>query len=1261
MSLAGEVSAVSAVSAAAAVSVAEVGEGGQSHHESESESERDEGIRNAPATATEEATATATSGIVNDGEQQQPSHSDLFHDAVQTHADETNTTTTTTNSSDKSDGNRPDMPSDSAQWAAIVNIHKELRHSTGSATSASATTNATSTSTGSGSGGPGRMKKVKASNSRRKEPKDAEQVATKGKRGTKAKAKSKATKTKTKTTYKKKIKDPNQPKRPPAAFWLFLKAESASVQSSYPNLSRSEIVSVMSDAWRTASPEDKQPYVEQHEAELTVWREQLQAYADRSKSVPARTHHNDSDSEDDDNNVDVFTNAGSESAVSSATTAAATALLRIAGNKQQQQQQQRQGRRIQDDGCLEPKSQPLQKEDGSFVRPRGAAPGNFSWDATAGLWVPIDANVVSNNNSKPKPTPKSKPTSKSSAATNTQLSKPKAAAATAKTQTQKHRLTDSGCLEAKSKPLQKEDGSFFRPRGATPAGFSWDATAGLWVPIHALASSKPTNSSNTQTKKASSSTDTAVLSQKPAAVTTLQKKTKATAATKTQRLMDGGCMEPKSKPLEKEDGSFVRPRGAAPAGLTWNDTNGLWVPRSLGGDTAATALTRHISNEQSVAAHPASALEGGGGSDVDTTVSDDFSSSLPLQRKLSLADDANKTQAQTSVTMPASKYKFPKVTLTKDKDGSYRRPRGSAPLGHDWDSALGVWVRRDEDTAAQQGSSSNARKDILPIGGLKVHRVKPKTSNKVRAREMAPRSPTKEMRHEPNHILPKGTLQKKGDGTYLRPRGRAPAGCSWDSKRGAWVTINATSTTVSKHPARSSHFSSGEGGVLATDAIASPTGSDSTSQGHPNSPLHDVSRQREGGTSWPSFQIGGLESHRSKPKTSTTVRAREKAPRSPTKRKPKAALQKKGDGTYLRPRGRAPAGYSWEAKRGAWVTIKATSTTASKHPARSSHVSSGEGGVLVLATDAIASPAEGTNSTSQGRLNDPLHALAPEVRLLLSREGVTTAEQFLSRGTSELAKAYIQWRAQENMPKLKGKTSAGNYVSSWKSVVKRASAALGIDIRHPPTKRGRPKGSKRNRAESLDMPHRPLQQSQSREKRRRVERPRSNKPTYVACGACRGCLTTKSCGTCLPCRQRIDTPAGGSEPCCVHCICIAPVIRRTTANKAENAPSQLSMASTNGFRSGDMSSHRSAVRPTDSVVESLSDHDSLVMDDMSDLESPAVATAASLSGRVVRASSGKRSHSKALSGADLARQLQQKDRFRIHFHDSDDDESQAQV
>jgi hypothetical protein len=166
------------------------------------------------------------------------------------------------------------------------------------------------------------------------------------------------------------------------------------------------------------------------------------------------------------------------------------------------------------------------------------------------------------------------------------------------------------------------------------------------------------------------------------------------------------------------------------------------------------------------------------------------------------------------------------------------------------------------------------------------------------------------------------------------------------------------------------------------------------------------------------------------------------------------------------------------------------------------------------------------------------------------------------RGTGKIAEAYTQWRAETNMPRLKVKNSASRYVSTRKSVVRKAaSVELGINTSHPPKKRGRPKEPKRKRADSLDNPttdpttkRRILQESQSREKRRRVEKTTStSKPTYVTCGACQGCRTTESCETCLPCRQCIDTLAGCSEPACAHHICIAPVLRPYTSNKAENA------------------------------------------------------------------------------------------------------------
>jgi hypothetical protein len=1098
---------------------------------------------------------------------------------------------------------------DSAQWAAIVNIHKELRHSMSSNSTDRSSTgngkgkgNGSSAVAGSASGGsaaaavPSKKStsttetKKKKKRKSRKETKDAVAVPTVTVTGDSDAAAAAAaaadlialasgatvavvatpnlttTTTKGKKTKKeKKKKDPNQPKRPPSAFFLFIKAESESLKASYPNLAQPEIVSVMGEAWRTASDEDKRPYLEQNRAAQILYREECKAAAvlanmDLSLSIPASAAAPE---------VDVAPTAASapqqpksKQATTAATTnaaAATTNVVSLAGRK----------RRVNDDGCLEPKAKPLQKEDGSFYRPRGAAPAGFSWGVVDGVWIPAVVEVSNPRTETTEPPVSNKQT---------------------------NQLTEK---------------------------------------------QKATANANARTK------------------------------TKTQRLMNDGCMEPKSEPQKKPDGTFARPRGMPPAGYTWNETSGRWVPvpqahpqpqpQTLG-DAVSTASTRPISNKQSVVhTHTASVLERGG-SDTDTVFSDDASSSsLPLlARKQTLTDDA-KLPAQTAIK-PVGRYKRPKTELTKNKDGSYRRPRGGAPAGHDWDSALGVWV-------AHQGSNLNSdapkrvpnhgswqktggtSRPSIQNGGLgslddmllsdlaRVANTAVPQSHRApgmpQPRELAPHSPTKEKRLDLNRRLnPKATLQKKGDGTYLRPRGRPPAGCLWESKTGTWVPTNAKSVPIEGLAGTCNVEASEMDPTDAMGALSSTTRSFLATLGITTKEQFlskGAGETAEVYTQW--------RAERNMLPMAATVAS--------------AAVGKWKDS--VRKRSTALSGNTRSLSTKERISNKPK--TAPNRPARTSPASP-NGGVL-------ASAANDSNATfgsmSRDGLNDPLHALAPEVRLLLARQGITTPEQLLSRGTGEIAEAYTKWRAEANMPRLKVKNSASSYVSTWKSVVRKAaSVELGINTSHPPKRRGRPKGPKRMRADSLDDPttkRRPLQESQSREKRRRVEKTTStSKPTYVACGACQGCRTTESCGTCLPCRRRIDTLAGCYEPDCAHRICIAPVLRSSTSNKAENAP--FSMAGTNGSRSGHTSSRRTAVRPAESVVESLSDHDPLVMDDMSDLESPA-GPSRERKGNLFaasRASSEKRSHSKALSGADLARQLQHADRFRIHFDDSDEDE-----
>jgi hypothetical protein len=46
-----------------------------------------------------------------------------------------------------------------------------------------------------------------------------------------------------------------------------------------------------------------------------------------------------------------------------------------------------------------------------------------------------------------------------------------------------------------------------------------------------------------------------------------------------QRLTGDGCIRPKSKPREKEDGTYAKPKGPGPVGFYWHKEFGIWSPK----------------------------------------------------------------------------------------------------------------------------------------------------------------------------------------------------------------------------------------------------------------------------------------------------------------------------------------------------------------------------------------------------------------------------------------------------------------------------------------------------------------------------------------------------------------------------------------------------------------------------------------------------------------------------------------------------------
>lgn len=59
---------------------------------------------------------------------------------------------------------------------------------------------------------------------------------------------------------KKKFKDPNAPKRPPSAFFLFCSEYRPKIKGEHPGLSIGDVAKKLGEMWNNTAADDKQPY-----------------------------------------------------------------------------------------------------------------------------------------------------------------------------------------------------------------------------------------------------------------------------------------------------------------------------------------------------------------------------------------------------------------------------------------------------------------------------------------------------------------------------------------------------------------------------------------------------------------------------------------------------------------------------------------------------------------------------------------------------------------------------------------------------------------------------------------------------------------------------------------------------------------------------------------------------------------------------------------------------------------------------------------
>ncbi|KAJ7995135.1 hypothetical protein DPEC_G00241420 [Dallia pectoralis] len=104
---------------------------------------------------------------------------------------------------------------------------------------------------------------------------------------------------------KKRFKDPNAPKRPPSAFFIFCADFRPKVKSEHPGLSIGETAKKLGKMWNSSSAEEKEPYEkkaatlkEKYDKDITSYR--TKGRVDTSSSAAADDDDEEDEEEEDD-------------------------------------------------------------------------------------------------------------------------------------------------------------------------------------------------------------------------------------------------------------------------------------------------------------------------------------------------------------------------------------------------------------------------------------------------------------------------------------------------------------------------------------------------------------------------------------------------------------------------------------------------------------------------------------------------------------------------------------------------------------------------------------------------------------------------------------------------------------------------------------------------------------------------------------------------------------------------------------------------
>uniref|UniRef100_A0A9L0QY09 High mobility group protein B1 n=1 Tax=Equus caballus TaxID=9796 RepID=A0A9L0QY09_HORSE len=87
---------------------------------------------------------------------------------------------------------------------------------------------------------------------------------------------------------KKKFKDPNAPKRPPSAFFLFCSEYRPKIKGEHPGLSIGDVAKKLGEMWNNTAADDKQPYEKKAAKLKEKYEKDIAAYRAKGKPDAAK-------------------------------------------------------------------------------------------------------------------------------------------------------------------------------------------------------------------------------------------------------------------------------------------------------------------------------------------------------------------------------------------------------------------------------------------------------------------------------------------------------------------------------------------------------------------------------------------------------------------------------------------------------------------------------------------------------------------------------------------------------------------------------------------------------------------------------------------------------------------------------------------------------------------------------------------------------------------------------------------------------------